>query len=107
MRLKIQLYYTPECPRDPIIKDIKDALSELGVEDYEIEEVMLANDYEARQHRVMGVPTIRINGEDLDPNFKDRGEYKASCTRLYKWKGSIYDRPPKEMIKERLMSVLK
>ncbi len=107
MRLRIQLYYTPECPKEPVIKDLKEALEELGITDYEIEEIMLANDYEAQQHKVMGVPTLRVNGEDIDPNYVDKGRYKASCTRLYKWGGRLYDRPPKEMIKERLVNLLK
>jgi hypothetical protein len=48
-----------------------------------------------------------VNGVDIDPEFRDTGEYTASCTRVYRWAGSIYQYPPKEMIKEGLRRILK
>ncbi len=101
-RVRITVYYTPECPREPVIEEIRKAAEEVGLEDYELEEVLLANDDEAAQHRVLGVPTVRINGVDVDPSFKDRGVYKSTCSRIYKWKGGYHDYPPKEMIADAL-----
>ncbi len=105
-KVKISVYYTPECPREPVIEEIKKAVREVGVEEYELEEVVLANDEEAAQHRVLGVPTVRINGVDVDPSFEDRGVYTSTCSRIYKWAGKYHDYPPKEMIVEALRRAL-
>lgn len=98
---KVVVYYTPECPAEEFLKELREALSETGVQ-YEIEEITLASDEEAAQHKILGVPTVRINGVDVDPNFEDKGIYRAACTRIYKWKGQIYSFPPKEMLIESL-----
>ena len=105
-KVRISVYYTPECPREPVIEEIKKAVREVGVEEYELEEVVLANDEEAAQHRVLGVPTVRINGVDVDPSFEDRGVYTSTCSRIYKWAGKYHDYPPKEMIVEALRRAL-
>lgn len=101
-KVKISIYYTPECPGEPVIQEVKEALSEAGIEDYELEEILLASDEEAAEHKVLGVPTVRVNGVDVDPGFEDRGIYTSTCSRVYKWRGEYYDRPPKEMIMEAL-----
>ncbi|MCS7103770.1 MAG: DUF2703 domain-containing protein [Candidatus Korarchaeum sp.] len=100
-RVKIVVYYTPECPADDFLRELKDALLEAELP-HEIEEVVLASDEEAVGHKVLGVPTVRINGVDLDPNFEDKGIYRATCTRIYKWEGRIYSYPPKGMVVEAL-----
>lgn len=100
-RAKVTVYYTPECPADELLRELREALSEAGIS-HEIEEITLVNDEEAAEHKILGVPTVRINGVDVDPNFEDKGVYRAACTRIYKWEGRIYNYPPKEMIVEAL-----
>ncbi len=101
-RIKVEVYYTPECPADIVIEEIRAAFSEAGIEDYYIEDMVLASDEEAEEHRVLGVPTVRIQGIDVDPNFRDEGVYKSTCSRIYRWKGKFHDYPPKDMIKDAL-----
>ncbi len=105
-KVRITVYYTPECPKEPVIEEIRKAVQEAELKDYELEEVLLASDEEAAQHRVLGVPTVRINGVDVDPSFEDRGVYTSTCSRIYKWAGRYHDYPPKEMIVEALRRAL-
>lgn len=100
-RVRVVVYYTPECPADELLRELREALSETEVP-YELEEVVLASDEEAAEHKVLGVPTVRINGTDVDPNFEDKGVYRAACTRIYKWEGRMYNYPPRGMIVEAL-----
>ncbi len=100
--VRVEVYYTPECPADIVINEIKAAFSEVGMENYDLEEIVLANDEEAREHKILGVPTVRIQGIDVDPSFEDKGVYKSTCSRIYRWKGKFHDYPPKEMIKDAL-----
>ncbi|MCD6245015.1 MAG: DUF2703 domain-containing protein [Candidatus Korarchaeota archaeon] len=97
-KVKITIYYTPECPKDPVVSSVSEALKEAGIDDYEIEDILLANDEEACRHKVLGIPTVRVNGVDVDPTFKDIGKYTSACSRVYKWEGKYYSVPPKEMI---------
>lgn len=100
-RAKVVVYYTPECPADEFLRELREALSGTEVP-YEVEEVILASDEEAAEHKVLGVPTVRINGIDVDPNFEDKGIYRAACSRIYKWEGRMYNYPPSEMLLEAL-----
>lgn len=36
----------------------------------------------AERHRFPGSPTIRVDGRDVDPSFKDPGDFTPRC-RLY------------------------
>ncbi|WP_237558694.1 DF family (seleno)protein [Candidatus Methanodesulfokora washburnensis] len=105
--MRIQLFYTSECPtKDLALDELRRALEELGLK-ADVEEIFIADEIEARSYKIIGTPTIRVNGVDIDPEFRDTGEYTASCTRVYRWAGSIYQYPPKEMIKEGLRRILK
>ncbi len=101
-RIKVEVYYTPECPADMVIEEIRAAFSEAGIKDYDLEDIVLANDDEAEEHKVLGVPTVRIQGIDVDPSFKDEGVYSSTCSRIYRWEGKFHDYPPKDMIKDAL-----
>ncbi len=100
--IKIKVYYTPECPANIVVEEIRATFSEAGVKNYDLEEIVLVNDEEAEKHKVLGVPTVRIQGIDVDPNFKDEGVYRSTCSRIYRWEGKFHDYPPKEMIKDAL-----
>ncbi len=105
VKVEVEVYHTPECPADIVIEEIRTAFSEVGISKYDLEEIVLASDEEAKKYRVLGVPTVRINGTDVDPNFKDEGVYKSTCSRIYRWEGKFHEYPPKEMIEDALRRI--
>ena len=52
-----------------------------GVE-VEVEGVLVESDKEARTQRFIGSPTIRVEGNDVEPAAADRTEFAVAC-RVY------------------------
>lgn len=51
----------------------------------------------AERLRFPGSPTIRIDGEDIQPGFKDPGDYTPRC-RVYPTPAGLRGVPPREWI---------
>lgn len=102
---KIELFYFDGCPTYKIaLKDLEEVARELGVR-AKIETVRVGSDDEARSHRFIGSPTIRVNGEDIDPAASGREDYGMSC-RVYRVNGKLHGHPPKEMIRTALAGLM-
>lgn len=105
-------------------KLVKESLKELSVK-AKVEEVLIDTDGSARQHKFLGSPTIRINGEDIQKESSKgrcmpcedlvdqtkgatefvKQECKCGC-RTYFYKDKLYPYPPKEMIKDAIKRAL-
>lgn len=59
----------------------------------------------AEQHRFPGSPTIRIDGRDVDPRFRDPGDYTPRC-RLYLTSAGLRGVPDRSWIEEALRESL-
>jgi hypothetical protein len=56
-------------------------------------------------HRFPGSPTIRINGADVDPAFRDPGDYTPRC-RLYRTSGGLRGLPERAWIDAALRAAM-
>ena len=53
----------------------------------------------AQTHRFPGSPTIRVDGRDIDPDFRDPGDYTPRC-RLFRTTEGMRGVPPRAWIEE-------
>jgi hypothetical protein len=94
--MRIEVFYVPGCPNYlPAVERIEKVLVSESLR-ADIERVPVNNDAQAKALHFPGSPTIRINGNDIEPN-----ETKAlglAC-RLYANSGGI---PSEEMLREAL-----
>jgi len=103
--LTIDFLYTDDCPHcSEALIALKEVLSEEHVE-ADLNMTMVASEEGAEQLKFLGSPTIRMNGEDIEPGIKHRADYHGHC-RLYVYHEQIFDQPPKEMIREALKKYL-
>ena len=51
----------------------------------------------AERERFLGSPTVRIDGDDIDPGAAERSDYGLNC-RLYRSDGHVSGLPPEEWI---------
>lgn len=78
----ITILYLTGCPYHlPAVTLVKEVIARLGV-DANIEEVEIRSPDEAAAQRLLGSPTIRVNGVDIDPHARQRTDYSFSC-RVY------------------------
>jgi len=117
--MKIQLLYILDCPWCLKTKKLlRESLKELKIE-AEVEEILVDTEEKAKKYKLIGSPTIRINGKDVQERVaKDRClpcEELAECTekttefvkqecrcgcRVFFYRNKYYPYPPKKMIKE-------
>jgi hypothetical protein len=80
--LRADLLWFDECPNHAAARGLlTDALGEMAP-GTTIGDIDATDPAVALLHRFPGSPTIRINGEDVDPAFHDPGDYTPRC-RLY------------------------
>ena len=73
---------------------------ELGVVP-ELRLVNVADDEAARRLRFLGSPTIRVAGEDVDPQVGERDDYGLSC-RVYRTERGIAGQPDERWVRDAL-----
>ena len=101
--MKVELLYTDSCPHyKEALHILQDVLKEIGSDD-PITMTMIRTEKDVKEHRFSGSPTIRINGKDVDPKFRDSGNYGLRC-RVYFLGGDFHPFPPTEMIRNALSS---
>ena len=94
--MKVEVLYVADCPSHPAaVKLVKDVLDAQGIA-AEINEVLVPDEQAARQLKLPGSPTIRINGRDVEER-PETAAFALSC-RLYP--GSLrIGLPPVELVR--------
>ena len=73
--MKIELLYFEGCPSyGELLPTLRELLASEGVKD-EVEVRRVETPEEAEFEHFLGSPTVRINGEDVDPAAGDRDDY--------------------------------
>jgi hypothetical protein len=80
--MKVELLFWDGCPSHPrALAELREALSELGLDPTEVEVREVATDAAAERERFVGSPTIRVDGRDvLPPN----GDPVGLTCRVYR-----------------------
>jgi hypothetical protein len=98
--MQIQFLYFDGCPSwQGGLKNLKHALTEMNLSDEAIEILNIKTDEEAKKYQFIGSPTIRVDGEDIDPAASDQITSRRGC-RIYKTPEGIKGEPTVQMIKE-------
>lgn len=77
---KIELLYFDGCPG---YRDLLRRLRELVEDPADVKLHPIDFPEEAERTRFLGSPTLRVNGEDVEPGAADRSDYGMKC-RLYR-----------------------
>ncbi len=89
----IEVLYFEGCPNfEPTLSLANEVLSELGLSG-DVREVEVRTPEDAERLRFLGSPSVRVDGNDIEPGTESRTEYALSC-RLYDDTGL----PPKELL---------
>lgn len=95
--MQIDILYFDGCPNhQPTAELVREVVRTLGVE-ATIREVEVRNTEDAARLKFLGSPTVQVNGEDVDPGARSRGDYSFSC-RMYGRSGS----PSRDLIERAL-----
>ena len=80
--MTLEVLYFDGCPNHQQTVDLaREVLGELGVE-AAIREVRVETAEDAEVHRFVGSPTLRVDGEDIEPEARARTDF-GLCCRIY------------------------
>jgi hypothetical protein len=99
--MKIELLYFDGCPSyAELLPRLRELLASEGIEQ-QIELQRVETPEEAERERFLGSPTVRVDGEDIDPSAKARRDYGLEC-RLYRTKEGLVRTPPEAWVRAAL-----
>jgi AhpC/TSA family protein len=103
--LKIEFFYEPDCDsRDVSLARLREVAAEAG--DAAMIDVIRVDTHEdAVELRFTGSPTIRIDGQDIDPPDAN-ARYLLTCRAYRLADGRITPFPPKELIRTALRNAM-
>ena len=89
----IEILYFDGCPNhEPTLELAREVVAELGLE-AEVRQVRVETPEEATERRFLGSPSVRVNGQDIEPEARGSEDFAFGC-RLYGESGV----PPKELL---------
>lgn len=101
--MRIEFYYWEDCPSHPeALERLRQVMREEGFPD-QVELVRVATAAEADRFRFPGSPTIRINGEDLQPEGA-QGQAMLTCRTYRTEDGRLSPLPTATMIRRALLA---
>src|SRR5215212_10205682 len=104
-RVRVSFLYYEECPsHDLALERLREVMTEEGIPS-EVEVIEVETEEQARELRFVGSPTIRVDGQDIDPPNDSR--YALAC-RAYRLEDDrISPLPSRDMIRRALSSPAK
>ena len=101
--MKIDFLYFEDCPsHEQALERLRKVLGEEAVET-EVAVTEVTTEEQALDLEFVGSPTIRIEGQDIDPPLQQPG-YALSCRTYHLEDGRISPLPSEEMIRRGIKS---
>ena len=95
--MRIEILYVPGCPNyQPAVEQVERVLSSESLQ-AEIRSIAVKTDAEARDVMFPGSPTIRVNGEDVEPH---QTSVPSLACRLYENRSGI---PAEELLRTAIL----
>ena len=99
--MTVELLYFDGCPSyAELLPRLRELVAELAPEGG-LELLRIESIEQAERERFLGSPTVRVDGEDVDPTAKDRDDFGLEC-RLYRTEEGLVRTPPESWIRAKL-----
>jgi hypothetical protein len=94
----VEILYFEGCPNHQSARLLVERVGrELGVEPV-LRLVEVPDQETARRLRFLGSPTIRVTGEDVDPQAAERNDHVLSC-RVYRTESGVAGQPDERWVR--------
>ena len=100
--MRVSFLYYEDCPSyDLALERLRDVMDEEGIPG-EVEVVKVETEEQARELRFVGSPTIRVDGQEIDPPSDPR--YALTCRAYRLADDRISPLPSRDMIRQAFRS---
>jgi hypothetical protein len=91
--VQVELLYFDGCPsHGALLPRLRELLVEADL-DVPVQQRRIESDADAERQRFLGSPTLRVDGDDVDPGAARRSDYGLKC-RLYPTDDGLRRAPP-------------
>jgi len=104
MKREVELLWFSDCPNRAAARRMLDEVIAEVAPGTTIHDVDATDPVAAERVRFPGSPTIRVDGQDIDPTFVDSGDYTPRC-RLYRTDAGLRSLPERSWIVNALTGV--
>jgi hypothetical protein len=95
--MKVQVLYFDGCPNhEALLPHLRELLTSTG-EAAEVELVRVEDPDVAERERFLGSPTVRVDGEDIEPGAAERTDFGLKC-RLFATPAGLCGMPEDEWV---------
>ncbi|MFP5362297.1 MAG: thioredoxin family protein [Thermoleophilia bacterium] len=95
--MKIEVLYFDGCPNhEALMPHLRELLAATGIA-AEIELRRIEDAVQAERDRFLGSPTVRVDGEDVEPGAARRGDFGLRC-RLFATPAGLRGMPADEWV---------
>jgi hypothetical protein len=99
--LKIEILYFAGCPSfQPTLLLLQQVMDEEGIT-ASVQMINVESEAAAKNHRFLGSPSLRVNGEDIEPEARTATDFGMKC-RIYDNEGAPGGVPSKSIIQQAL-----
>lgn len=95
--MRVEVLYFDGCPsHEALLPHLRELLAASGVA-ADIELVQVEDADAADRERFLGSPTVRVDGEDVEPGADERADFGLKC-RLFATPDGLRPLPPDEWV---------
>ncbi len=98
---RVEFLWFAGCPNHEVARALLDQVIAEVAPGTAVEDIDASDPAVAQAVRFAGSPTIRVDGQDVDPSFADPGDYTPRC-RVYWTADGPRGTPPREWIEAAL-----
>ena len=96
--MKVEVLFFDGCPNyEAQLPHLRALLAAAGADDTHLELIRIEDADAAVAQRFLGSPTIRIDGEDVEPGAEERSDFGLKC-RLFATPEGLRGMPPDEWV---------
>ncbi len=98
---RVELLWFQNCPNHAAARVLLNELLGEFAPGAAVHEIDATDPTVAQRHRFPGSPTIRVDGRDVDPSYRDPGDYTPRC-RLYRTTEGLRGLPERSWVETAL-----
>ena len=96
--VKVEVLFFDGCPNyEALLPRLRDLLQAAGAGEIHIELVQVSDAEAAERERFLGSPTVRVDGEDVEPGASERTDFGLKC-RMFATPGGLRGMPADEWV---------
>jgi hypothetical protein len=101
-RPRVEIFYFEGCPNHVRALELVERVAgELRLQP-DIELVEVPDDEAATRLRFLGSPTVRVEGQDVEPGAEERSDFALSC-RVFRTDAGIIGQPDERWVRDALL----